>query len=150
MGADGGAVDAVVAAVRHDLGQRHGDRLPDPGFAPPPEPPIDGVPTAIFGGHVTPRRSTAEPPENAVDDRAVLFGRPASAPVLRLDGQQTFQNAPFRFGEITPAQACLQKAVLNQALLATSMLQAAFLNCAKSGIPPTETMGRSLAEESTA
>ena len=52
MGADRGAVDAVVAAVGHDLGQRHGNGLPDPGFAPSPEPAIDGVPATIFRRHV--------------------------------------------------------------------------------------------------
>lgn len=67
-GAVGGAVDAVVAAVRHDLSQRHGDGLPDPGFAPPPEPSIDGVPTPMFEQNVAPWRSTPEPPEYAVDD----------------------------------------------------------------------------------
>jgi len=68
MGADCGAIDAVVAAVRHDLGQRHGNGLPDPGFTPSPEPTIDGVPTAIFGRYVASRSAAAEPPQNAVDD----------------------------------------------------------------------------------
>jgi hypothetical protein len=29
-------------------------------------------------------------------------------------GSKSFKNAPFRFGEIASAQACLQKAALNQ------------------------------------
>ena len=122
MGADCGAVDAVVPAICHDLGQRHRDCLPDPSFTPSPEPTVDGVPTAIFGRHVAPRSAAAEPPQNAVDDRAILLGRPASATVLRLNGQQALQNAPFRFGEIAPAQACLQKAALNQSSRASSIV----------------------------
>ena len=35
--ANGGAIDAVVAAVRHDLRQRDRNGLPGPGFAPAPE-----------------------------------------------------------------------------------------------------------------
>ncbi len=121
MGADGGAVDAVVAAICHDLSQRHGNGLPNPRFAPVSEPAIDSVPTALIGRDVTPQRSTAKSPEDVVDDRAVLFGPPASATVLWLDGQQTLQNTPFRFGEITPAQAHIQKAALNQLFLPTSI-----------------------------
>jgi hypothetical protein len=50
-----------------------------------------------------------------------LLGRPASTTVLRLYGQQALQNTPFRFGEIAPAQACLQKAALNPSLPCTSI-----------------------------
>ncbi len=41
-------------------------------------------------------------------------GRLPRPPIFRLYGQQVLQNAPFRFDEITSAQACLQKAALNQ------------------------------------
>jgi len=105
-----------MTAVRHDLGQRYRDGLPDPGFAPSPETAIDGVPTAVFRRNVSPRRSAPEPPKYAVDDRAVLFGPSTSPPVLRFDWQQAFQNALFRFGEIAPAQTYLQMAALNQFL----------------------------------
>ena len=124
VGADNGAVDAVVAAVHHDLGERHRHGFPDPGFAPSSEPPIDRVPTAIFGRHVAPRCSATKPPENTVDDRSVLLGRRASTTVFRLYGQQALQNAPFRFSEIAPAQACLQKAALNQSSSARSIMSA--------------------------
>ena len=87
MGADCGAVDAVVAAVRHDFGERHGYGLPDPGLAPSPEPAIDGVPTAVFGRHIAPWSAAAKPPEYAVDYRAVLLGTPAATTVLRLNRQ---------------------------------------------------------------
>lgn len=114
MRANNGAVDAVVAAVCHDLGQRHGNGFPDPGFTPASEPAIDRVPTAIFGRDIASRSAAAEPPQDAVDNRAVLLGTPASATVLGLDWQQTLQNAPFPLGEIASAQAYLQKAALNQ------------------------------------
>ena len=71
MGADCGTVDAVMAAVRHDLGERHRHGLPNPRFAPTPEPPIDGVPTAIFWWHVAPWSAAAEPPENTVGKRGL-------------------------------------------------------------------------------
>ena len=118
VGANGGAVDAIVAAVCHDLGQRHGNALPNSRLTPSPEPPIDDVPAAIFGRHVAPRCAATEPPENAVDDRTVLA---RAACLLRLDGQQALQNAPFGFGEIASAQACLQKAALNQSYGHTSI-----------------------------
>ena len=103
MGADCGAVDAVVATVRHDLGQRDRDSLLYPSFTPSPKPPIDGVPTAVFGRHIAPRRSAAEPPEYAVEDRTVLLGWSSSTTVLGLDRQQVLQDTPFCFGEVAPA-----------------------------------------------
>jgi hypothetical protein len=35
-------------------------------------------------------------------------------------GSKPFKNTPFRFGQVAPAQACLQKAGLNQPLRAAS------------------------------
>lgn len=121
MGANCGAVDAVVAAVRHDLGEHYRHGLPDPGLAPASEPTIDGVPTAVFGRDIPPWSAAAEPPENAVDDRTILLGRSTSAAFVRVDGQQALENTPFCFGEIAPAQTCLQKAALNQSSWATSI-----------------------------
>ena len=139
-----------MTAVRHDFGERHCDGLPDPGFTPSPEPTIDAVPTAVFGRHVAPRSTAPKPPEDAVDDRAVLLGRPASTTVRGLDGQQTLQNAPFRFGEIAPAQACLQKEALNQPYGTTSItLSPAALICPKTrrcrdkSPPPAQSFARS-------
>jgi len=91
------------------------------GLALPAEPAIDGVPAPVFRRHVVPRRAAPEPPEYAVDDRAVLIGRSISAPVLALDRQHVLQDAPFRLGEIASAQACLQKAALNQSYGASSI-----------------------------
>lgn len=68
MGTNGDAVDAVMAAVRLDLSERNGNGLPDPGFTPSPEPPIDGVLAAILGRHVAPRSAAAEPPQDAVEN----------------------------------------------------------------------------------
>jgi len=120
MGANRGAIDVVVAAVRHDLRQRDGHCLPDPGFTPPPEPPIDRVPIAVIGRDIAPRRATAKPPEYAVDNGAVLFRPPATPMVRCLNRQQLPQNTPFCFCQIAAAQACLQKAALNQPSSATS------------------------------
>ena len=89
MGADCGAVDTVMAAICHDLGERYGDGLPDPGFTPSPEPAINGVPVAIFVRHVAPRGTATEPPEYAIDDRTVVLGPTSSTTVFRLDGQQS-------------------------------------------------------------
>ena len=86
MGADGGTVDAVVTAIRHDLGQRHCHGFPDPGLAPSPKAAIDGVPTAVLRRNVPPWSAATKPPEYAVDDRTVLFWAPPAPPVLRLDG----------------------------------------------------------------
>lgn len=114
MGADCSAVDAVMAAVYHGLGQCHGNGLPGPGFTPSSELPIDGVPTAIFGQNVAPWSAATEPPKYAVDNRAVLLRRPALSTIFRLDWQQAFQNTPFSLGEIASVHACFQKAVSNQ------------------------------------
>ena len=116
MGTNRGAIDAVMAAVRHDLGQRDGHRLPDPSIAPTAETPVDRVPVAVFRRDVAPWRAAAKSPKYAVDYGAVLF-RPATAsPVRRINRQQIFQNTPFCLAQIASAQACLQKAALNQAL----------------------------------
>ena len=120
MGANRGAIDAVVTAVRHDLGQRDRYGLPDPGIAPAPKPPVDGVPVTVFGRDIAPRRAAAEPPEYPVNDRPVRFGPPTSPPVRCINRQQTPQNTPFRFAQIASAQACLQKAALNQSRSFTS------------------------------
>ena len=114
MGANRGAIDAVVTAVRHDLGQRDRYGLPDPGIAPAPKPPVNRVPVAVFGRDIAPRRAATEPPEYPVNDRPVRFGPPTSPPVRCINRQQTPQNTPFRFAQIASAQACLQKAALNQ------------------------------------
>lgn len=54
VGADGGAIDAVVAGARHHLGQGNGHALPYAGLAPTPKAPIDRVPVAELLRHVAP------------------------------------------------------------------------------------------------
>ncbi len=120
MGTNRGAIDAVMAAVCHDLCQCDGYGLPNSGFAPPPEPPIDRIPIAVFGRNIAPRRATAKPPEYTVDNCAVPFRPPATTPVRCRNRQQTLQNTPFCFRKIASAQDCLQKAALNQASTTTS------------------------------
>lgn len=71
-----------------------------------------------------PWSAATEPPEDAVDDRAVLLRRSSSTTVLRLDRQQALQNSPFRFGQIASAQARLQKAALNQPRRVSSIASA--------------------------
>ena len=95
MGTNRGAIDAVVTAVRHDLRQCDGRSLPDPGFAPPPEPPTDRVPIALLGRNIASGGATAKPPEYAVDDGAVPFRPPATPTVPCLNRQQLFQDTPF-------------------------------------------------------
>src|SRR5579864_3047974 len=133
MGANRGAIDAVVAAVRHDLRQRDRDSLPDPGLAPAPESPVDRIPVAVFGRNITPGRSAAKPPKYPVDDRTVLLWASTAPPVRRVNRQQALQNTPFRFAQIAPAQACLQKAALNQPARAAST---------NSSTPPRSGTGR--------
>ena len=45
---------------------------------------------------------------------ALMIARFCSGGLPRFDRQQILQDAPFRFSEIATAQACLQKAALNQ------------------------------------
>jgi CubicO group peptidase (beta-lactamase class C family) len=73
VGANGGAVDAVVAAVRHDLGQRDRYGLPDLGLAPAPKPQVDCVPVAVFGRSIAPWRAAAKTPEGTVKANAPPF-----------------------------------------------------------------------------
>lgn len=66
VGTHRGAVDAVVAAVSQDLGQRHCHNLLYSGLAPPPKLTINGVPAPIFGRHVAPGRSRHNMPSMIV------------------------------------------------------------------------------------
>ena len=120
-GANRGAIDTVMAAVRPNLGQ--GDRycLPDNGFAPAPEPAVNRVPVTVFGRNVTPSSTVTKPPEYPIDDGSVRFGAATTPPVHRINRQQTLQITSFCFTQITPAQTCLQKAALNQPDRVTSI-----------------------------
>ena len=93
MGANRGAIDVVVPALRHRLGESDGDALPDTAGAPAPEAPIDRIPIAIFLRNIAPWRASAQPPQNSIDDVAIIFGRPSSAALagLSLNRQQNFK-----------------------------------------------------------
>ena len=85
-------------------------------FALWPEAPIDRVPVAVSGRNGAPRRAAAKSPKYPVDDLAAPFGMPPASPVLGLNRKQPLQNTLFRFRETTPAQTCLQKAVVDMAV----------------------------------
>lgn len=87
MGANRGAVDAVVAAVGHDLSERDRNGFPNPGLAPTPKPSVDRIPVAEFGRNITPRGAAPKPPKYPVDDRMVLFWSSASPSVCCLNRQ---------------------------------------------------------------
>ena len=74
MSANRGAVDVIMPALRHGLGERDGDALPDTGDAPSSEPPIDRIPVAILLRNVVPWRAGAWAPQKAVYDVAILLG----------------------------------------------------------------------------
>ncbi len=112
VGANGGAVDAIVATVRHDLDQRDRYGIPDPGLAQAPKPPVTHIPVAVFGRHVAPCRAAAKPPEYPVDNRTVVFGLTTAPSVFWINRQQGAQNTPFRYAQIAPAQPCLPKGSL--------------------------------------
>ena len=117
MGADRGRVDVVMPAVRHRLGESDRHALPDPGDTPSPEAPIDRIPVAVLLGNIAPWRAGAQPPQNAIDDIAIVLGRatPPALPRLSLNRQQYPQNTPLDLAQIAAAQGCLlESPALNQ------------------------------------
>ena len=95
----------MMSIIRHRLGQNRRRGLPDAGCAPAPKPLIHGHPLAVLLRQVTPRGTSAHPPQNAVHDRPVVSRRAALAPTLRW--QKVFQQPPFRFTQIASAQESL-------------------------------------------
>lgn len=93
MGANRGGVDAVVAAFRHRLGERDGHALPDARGAPSSEAPVDRVPVAVLLRHVAPWRAAAQPPQDTVDNVAVISG---GRPLPRLPASRSTGNKPFK------------------------------------------------------
>ena len=116
VSADGGTIDAVVAGVRHHLGQGDRHDLSSASLTPAPEPPIDRVPLAVLLKHVAPRRPAAQPPENTVQNCPVLGRTPSATTHRWFDWQQILQDPPLRLAQIAPAQSRLQKEALNQPL----------------------------------
>ena len=76
---------------------------------PSPKAPKDRVPVAIFLRDITPRRSGAQPPQDAIDDVAVVVRRPCPTAFagLPLNRQQNLQNTPLDLAQIAVAQGCL-------------------------------------------
>lgn len=106
----------VVSAVRHNLGQRHGQGFPVPSFAQTSKPAIDRVLVAVFGWNVALRRAATEPSEYHVDGDRLCSGR---WPRPRLAAASRSKHAiPLRLDR--PAQFRLQKEALNQPLRASS------------------------------
>ena len=88
-------------------------RVPDTELAPAREAYEDRIPISVSLGHVAPRRTGAQDPENAVDrSPLVRDSRTAFAPI----GKQWIENAPFRVRQIATDfnAASSRKAALNQ------------------------------------
>lgn len=123
MGANRGAIDVVVSALSHRLGESDGHALPDTAGAPAPEASIDRVPVAVLLRDIAPWRPGAKPPQYPIDDVAIVFGRSSSPALARfsLNRQQNLQNTPLDLAQIAAAQGCLlESAALNQfAILAS-------------------------------
>ena len=79
MSANRGAVDVVLLALRHRFGESDSDALPNTGGTPSPEPAIYRIPVAILLGNIAPWRASAQSPQNAIDNVAIILGRPATA-----------------------------------------------------------------------
>ena len=74
-------------------------RVPDTELAPAREAYEDRIPISVSLGHVAPRRTGAQDPENAVDrSPLVRDSRTTFAPI----GKQWIENAPFRVRQIAP------------------------------------------------
>ena len=72
-------------------------RVPDTELAPAREAYEDRIPISVSLGHVAPRRTGAQDPENAVDrSPLVRDSRTTFAPI----GKQWIENAPFRVRQI--------------------------------------------------
>ncbi len=114
-----------MSTLGHRLGESDGHALPDTTGAPAPEASIDRVPFPVFLRHITPRRTGAQPPQDAVDDVAVVLGRPPATPFSRLpfNRQQNLQRTPLDLRQIAAAQGCLlESAALNQNEIQASMI----------------------------
>jgi hypothetical protein len=118
------AIDAVMTALGHRLGECYGNAFPNTGGTPSSEPPIDGIPVAILLRNVAPRCSGAETPKDAIDDVPAAFGRSPTAALssLTLNRQQNPQNTPLDLRQIAAAQGCLpESAAFNQNRIHASM-----------------------------
>src|SRR5580658_390016 len=109
MGANRGGIDVVLTAFRHRLGKSDSHALPDAGGAPSSEAPVDRVPVAVLLRHIAPGRTAAQPPQNAIDNIAIILGWAASAALagFSFDRQQNLQNPPLCFRQIAATHDCV-------------------------------------------
>jgi hypothetical protein len=117
VGTNRSGVDVVIPTLSHCFGESDGHALPDTGSAPTSKAPIDRVPVAVLLRHIAPRRASTQPPQNAVDDVAVVLRRSSSTALARfpLNRQQNSQDTPLDLAQIAAAQGCLiESAALNQ------------------------------------
>src|SRR5450759_1248885 len=98
--------------------------LPDARRTPSSESTVNRIPVAVLR-YITSRRARAQPPQDAIDDVAIILGRTAPAALARLplNRQQNLQNTPLDLRQIAAAQDCLLKsAALNQNEIHASMI----------------------------
>ena len=80
--------------------------FPDTELAPAREAYEDRIPISVSLGHVAPRRTDAQDPENNVDrSPLVRDSRTTFAPIWK----QCIENAPFQSPSDRPTQCCLLK-----------------------------------------
>ena len=119
------AVDVVMSALGRGLGESDCHALPDARGTPAPEAPIDRVPVALFLRDIAPRRTRAQPPQDAIDDVSVVLGRPTPPAFagFAFNRQQHLQDTPLDPRQIAAAQGCLlESAALNQNEIHASMI----------------------------
>ena len=113
MGANCGA-DVPLSAI---ASARAVATLSQKPLALQPKASIYRVPIAVLLRHVAPRWAGTQPPQNALDDVAIVLGR-SSSPMLAglsLNRQQHLQNTPLDLRQIAAAQDCLpESAAVNQ------------------------------------
>jgi len=98
VGANGGAVDHLDGAV---VSGGDGIHQPTPYARLPPshEAVVAGGARAVALGQVTPRRTGAQHPEDAVQHAAIIDARHASG----LVGQQRLDHTPLEVGQVVSA-----------------------------------------------
>jgi hypothetical protein len=91
-------IQAVAGVVGHRLGEGRGDRFPDAGLAPSSEALIDHHPLTVLLRQIAPRRLSADPPQDAIDDLPIVERGPDSC-VLAPAAEGVRANAtPLRSG----------------------------------------------------
>jgi hypothetical protein len=90
--------------VAHSLQLRQ-HLVPDAGLAPALEAAVNRRPAAIPFRQIAPRRTRAQDPENAVDDRAMVAVRPSGPRLLRR--KQWFQPLPLFVRQVMSVHGAL-------------------------------------------